>query len=105
MPVAALEREKRAKLAPAEAGVRAPAGEVHGIVVRIAAGEQLADPGFGVIVDPHQSGAVAGQTGVIEQCEIMEAKLSCGIAEQSAQLRQVRAGLRRVSEAIAQTPH
>ena len=42
---------------------------------------------------------------MIEQSEIMKAKLSCGIVEQRAQLRQVRAGARRISEAIAQSPH
>jgi hypothetical protein len=42
---------------------------------------------------------------MVEQREIVEAKLAGHLAEQSAELRQVRAGPRGFSEAVAEPPH
>jgi hypothetical protein len=42
---------------------------------------------------------------MIEQREVLKAKLRCDVAQQSVKLRETCAGSRCFSKAVAQTPH
>lgn len=98
--MAAFEADQRSEIYPAKSHVRAPAREMHGIVVSITACHQLAHPAVRIIVDPDET-AAACEAGMIEQREMMEAELESSLGKQRAELREVLAGLRGFSEAVA----
>ena len=77
---------------------------MHRIVGGVAAGDQFLGPAFRIIVDAEQPGPATAEARMVEQREIVEAKLARGFGEQGAQLREVRAGQRGFSEAVAETP-
>jgi hypothetical protein len=103
--MAPFEPDQRAELAPAEPGVGAPAGEMHRIIRGIAARDDFLDPLLRIIIDPDQAWSRAAEARMIEQGEIMKAKLARGIAEEKLELAQVGAGQRGFRKPVAQPPH
>lgn len=105
VPVTPLELNQGAELEPTECDVGSAACKMDRIVSPIAAGDKLLDPAGRIIVDAHESGSRTAKTGMIEQGEMVKAKLVRGCFEKRSEIFEVRAITRGFSEAIAKPPH
>ena len=104
-PMTPLEPDQGTQLAPAETGVRAPAGEMHRIIEEEPRCRPFLNPTFRVIVDTKQAMVSGGEAGMVDEGEVMKSKLERHVAQQRAKLWDIRDGPSGFSELIGQPPH